>query len=151
MEGERKRMSDLKSISWITVTSFRRKICLLYLSYLKQLIVWKTLRTVADDFFCHKTETLTGSFLLFSLGSCPLTILIQTLEFLNLKLRTFYKRRQMLILFIPFNTGLQLDKSLSRLDLEPVLPPITGHPEITGCNCIYNHPWRHVTLKVKLY
>ena len=57
----------------------------------------------------------------------------------------------MLILFIPFNTGLQLDKSLSRLDLEPVLPPITGHAEITGCNCIYNHPWRHVTLKVKLY
>ena len=49
----------------------------------------------------------------------------------------------MLILSIPFNTGLQLDQSLSRLDLEPVLPPVTGHAGkfwsttevgFTGCN-----------------
>ena len=30
----------------------------------------------------------------------------------------------MLTLFIPFNTGLQLDQSLSRLDLEPVLTAV---------------------------
>ena len=65
----------------------------------------------------------------------------------------------MLILSIPFNTGLQLDQSLSRLDLEPVLPPVTGLAENSGARrrsvlpvvIIYNHPWRHVTLKVKLY
>ena len=61
----------------------------------------------------------------------------------------------MLILSIPFNTGLQLDQSLSRLDLEPVLPPVTGLAENSGARrrsvlpvvIIYNHPWRHVTLK----
>ena len=110
--------------------------------YLKQLIVWQTLRTVADDFFLPQdwnTDRLPPPIFPWQLSSHNLDS--------NARERTnahfIYTFQYRLTAWsIPFKAWSWTGATASNRPCWKIL-------EYDGI--IYNHPWRHVTLKVKLY